>query len=595
MSTVIQLLDETAARHADGPALKSKRLGAWTTTTWRQYRDEVLTVARAFIRLGLEPGRAVAIMARSRHEWFVADLAAIAAGGLPAGIYTSSTPEQAGYIVGHADAAVVVLESREQWSRLRPVLGGGGPAIVLLEGEADEEGVLAWSDLARLGREVSLDTLRQRIGAQRPGDAATLIYTSGTTGTPKGVLLSHRNLTWIARTTAELCGFRPGEEVVSYLPMSHIAEQVLSLYMPLASGMTTSFAASLEALPETLREVRPHLFFGVPRVWEKIEARLRAVEAAASPLRRTLVAWARRQGLAGGYAEQRGDPPPALLGLARHLVFDRVRERLGLERARICGTSAAPIAKETLDYFLSLGLPLLEVYGMSECTGPTTVALPGRYRTGLQGTAIPGTELRIAEDGEILIRGPHVFLGYYKDEAATALALDEEGWLHSGDIGALDVSGFLEVTDRKKDLLITSGGKNIAPQVLEIRLKQVPGVAHAVAVGDRRNYVAALLTLDPSSLGSVTAAAGSPARSAFEAASCPIFRTFVEREVERVNAGLARFETVKRFLILPGEFTIDGGELTPTLKLKRRVVARKYAAEIDRLYSTDLAERDLAG
>jgi long-subunit acyl-CoA synthetase (AMP-forming) len=584
MSTVIRLLDETAALHGDGPALKSKHGGSWTTTTWRAYRGEVRTVARAFIRLGLEPGQAVAIMARSRHEWFVADLAAIAAGGVPAGIYTTSTPEQAGYIVEHADAAVLILEDREQWSRLRPVLAGSR-AVVLMDGHAREEGVFGWSDLGPLGAEVPEERLDRRVLAQRPDHPATLIYTSGTTGPPKAVMLSHRNLTWIARTTADLCGFRPGEEVVSYLPLSHIAEQVISLHTPLACGMVTSFAESLEGMPGTLREIRPHWFFGVPRVWEKIQARMEAAVAAAGPLRRSLFAWARGQGLQGGYALQRGEPPSAFLGIARRLVFDRARARLGLDRTRICGTSAAPIAKETLDYFLGLGIPLLEVYGMSECTGPATVALPGRFRTGKAGVAIPGTEIRIAEDGEILIRGPHVFLGYYKDAAATAAALDGEGWLHSGDIGTLDDEGFLQVTDRKKELLITSGGKNIAPQVLETRLKQVPGVAHAVALGDRRNYVTALLTLDASSLGSATAAAGSPARSAIEAALCPVFRAFVEREVEKVNTGLARYETIKRFLILPSEFTIDGGELTPTLKLKRRIVARKYAAEIERLYS----------
>ena len=267
-------------------------------------------------------------------------------------------------------------------------------------------------------------------------------------------------------------------------------------------------------------------------------------------------------------------------------MFDKVRARLGLDRAHLCGTSAAPIARETLEYFLSLGIPVLEVYGMSECTGPATASVPARYRTGKAGVAIPGSEIRIADDGEILIRGPHVFLGYFKDAAATAEALDADGWLHSGDIGTLDPDGFLQVTDRKKELIITSGGKNIAPQVLETRLKQIPGVGHAVALGDRRHFVAALLTLDPARLAAAATAAGSPARVAQEAARCPLFRAFVEREIERVNTSLARYEMVRRFAILPREFSIDGGELTPTLKLKRRVVAEKYAAEIERLYDS---------
>jgi long-subunit acyl-CoA synthetase (AMP-forming) len=585
VSTVIQMLEETVARHGDRPALKSKRNGAWVAITWRAYRDEVMAVARGFIRLGLEPGGAVAIVGKGRREWFVADLAAIAAGGVPTGIYTTSTPEQVRYIADHAEAAVLVLENAEYLARLESVRGRlrGLRAVVLMEGEGGD-GVRSWSELPRLGSDVPEDALRQRIASQKPEDLATLIYTSGTTGPPKGVMLSHRNLTWIGRRTVELCGLEPGQEVVCYLPLSHIAEQVVSLYTPLAGGMTTSFAESLDKLPETLREIRPHLFFGVPRVWEKIQAAMQAAGTGASPLRRRLVAWAKSQGLAGGYAEQRGESKPPLYGLARRLVFDKVRARLGFDRAVLCGTSAAPIARETLEYFLSLGIPVYEVYGMSECTGPATVSVPGRYRTGKAGVAIPGTEIRTAEDGEILMRGPHVFLGYFKDAAATAEALDEAGWLHSGDIGTLDAQGFLQVTDRKKELLITSGGKNIAPQVLETRLKQIPGVAHAVALGDRRNYVAALLTLDPSRLGAAATAAGSPARDAAEASRCPLFRAFVEQEIDKVNATLARYESIRRFTILANEFSVETGELTPTLKLKRRVVAEKYAAEIERLY-----------
>lgn len=585
MSTVIGLLEETAARHGDGPALKSKREGAWAVTSWRGYRDQVMAVARGFIRLGLEPGRAVAIVGKSRAEWFLADLGAIAAGGVPVGIYTTSTPEQARYVADHADAAVVVLENAEYLARFGALRADlkRRPAVVLMEGEGTD-GARAWADLLRLGSDVPDRELRARIAGQAPDDLATLIYTSGTTGPPKGVMLSHRNLTWTARKTVELCRLEPGQEVVSYLPLSHIAEQMVSLYTPLAGGMTTAFAESLEKLPEALREVRPHFFFGVPRVWEKIQAGMQAAGAAASPLRRKLVAWAKTEGLAGGYAEQRNEKPPLFLGLARRLVLDKVRTRLGFDRARLCGSSAAPIARETLEYLLSLGIPVLEVYGMSECTGPATVSLPWRYRTGRAGVAIPGSEIRLAEDGEILIRGPHVFLGYFKDEAATAEARDAAGFLHSGDIGTLDADGFLQVTDRKKEIIITSGGKNIAPQVLETRLKQVPGVAHAVALGDRRNYVAALLTLDPARLASAAAAAGSPARNIEEAARCPAFRACVEREVEKVNATLARYETIRRFAILPREFTVDGGELTPTLKVKRRVVAAKYAEEIERLY-----------
>jgi long-subunit acyl-CoA synthetase (AMP-forming) len=364
-----------------------------------------------------------------------------------------------------------------------------------------------------------------------------------------------------------------------------VAEQVLSLHASMAAGAEVAFAESLEALPLNLREVRPSFFFGVPRVWEKMQAAMQAAGAQSSPLRRKLAAWARRQGLAGGYAGQRGRRPPLLYGLARRLVFSKVREKLGLDRARLCAVSAAPIGVPTLEFFLSLGVPVLEVYGMSECTGPATSSLPGAYHTGRAGRALPGTELRLAPDGEILMRGPHVCLGYFKDPQATRETIDAEGWLHSGDVGEIDAEGYLRVTDRKKELLITSGGKNVAPQPIETRLRAIPGVGHAVALGDRRNYITALLTLDSVRLPDVAARAGSSARDLGAAACCPHLRAFLEAEVEAVNRSLARYETVRRFEVLAQEFTIDGGELTATLKLRRRVVYQKYADAIERLYS----------
>jgi long-subunit acyl-CoA synthetase (AMP-forming) len=296
------------------------------------------------------------------------------------------------------------------------------------------------------------------------------------------------------------------------------------------------------------------------------------------------VSWAKRVGLAAGYAEQRGARPPWTLNLARRLVFSKVRQAIGLDRARACVCSSAPISLDTLEFFLSLGIPILEVYGMSECTGPATLSWPEEYRTGRAGKAFGGVELRISADGEVLIRGPHVFMGYYRDDEATRQAIDADGWLHSGDIGDLDAEGFLRITDRKKELIITSGGENIAPARLEAQLKTIPALASVAVVGDRRKYVAALLTLDPERLPAQAKAVGSPARTPAEASRCATFQRWLEHQVERVNRRFARFETIKRFHVLPGQFTVDGGELTPTLKLKRRVILQKYATEIDSLY-----------
>lgn len=586
--TICAVLDATARAHGDRPAMRAKRDGSWHTTTWSEYRQQARQVARGLMALGTRPGQGVAVMGFNRPEWFLSDIGAILAGAVPAGIYTTNPPELCRYIAHHAEAAVAVVENEAYLEVFRSIRDDLPhlQTIVVMEREGDaDDGVLSWRELLDRGDEVPEADLDARITAQRADDCCTLIYTSGTTGPPKAVKLSHRNVTWIARRLVETFDLAPADSLLSYLPLSHVAEQVVSLHSPMAIGACSWFAESLDALRDNLLEVRPQFFFGVPRVWEKIQAGIEAAGAEAPPLRRKIAAWARDLGLRGGYADQRGERRPLLYPLAKRLVFDKVRARLGLDRARILATSAAPISRDTLEFFLSLGMPLLEVYGMSECTGPTTFSTPDRYRTGSAGWAIPGTELRTAEDGEIQMRGPHVFLGYLKDDEATADALDPDRWIRSGDIGELDDQGFLWVTDRKKELLITSGGKNIAPQVLEGRLRDLPAVSQAVVVGDRRKYVAALLTLDPDRLPAEARAAGSPAETPEQAAGCPTFRGHLERQVEELNRDLARYESIKRFAVLPRELSIDGGELTPTMKLKRRVVYEKYADEIEALYA----------
>jgi long-subunit acyl-CoA synthetase (AMP-forming) len=586
--TVNEVLEATARKQGDRPALKVKRSGEWRTTSWNEYAAEVRRVAKGFIALGLQPGQGVVIMGYNRPEWFIADVAAIAAGGVPTGIYTTTAPEQVRYITDHCEAAVAVVENRayldlflELWPQL-PKL----KAIVLMEGESNEDGVRSWGWLRDLGGGVPDADLDGRIAAQRPGDLCTLIYTSGTTGEPKGVMLSHHNVVWTADVLAKAHELRGDECVICYLPLSHIAEQIISLHGAMAAGATVWFAESLEQLGENLREVRPHVFFAVPRVWEKIQAKMQAAGAQNPPLRKKIVAWARRVGLAAGYAEQGQGKKPLLYPLARKLVYSKVRERLGLDRAKLCLTSAAPISLDTLEFFLSLDIPILEVYGMSECTGPATFSLPGRHKTGKAGVTIPGTELSCAgEQQEIRMRGPHVFLGYYKNEAATRETLDAEGWLHSGDVGTLDEEGFLKVTDRIKELIITSGGKNVAPQMIEAKLKAIPGIGQAVALGDRKNFISALLTVDPERLPGAAALAGSPAKTPEEAVRCPRFRAFVDAKVEEVNQSLARYESVRKHTLLPTQLTVEGGELTPTMKLKRRVINQRYAAEIEVLYS----------
>ncbi len=584
--SILQVLDATVGAHAGRPAMARKHGGGWETTAWREYRDAVRQAARALVATGVQPGQGVVILSFNRPEWFVTNLAAMAAGARPAGIYTNSTPEQCRYIAEHAEAAVAVVENRALLERLEGAGGrpAGLKAVVFLDGPASGPGAITWAEFLARGEPSCDAEVERRTAAAGPGDVASYIYTSGTTGTPKAVMLTHGNLAFIAAKAQELLPIVATDRLISYLPLSHIAEQVVSHLLSIATGACVHFAESLEKLPENLREVRPHLFLGVPRVWEKIQAGIQAAGAQAGPVRRRIVAWARGVGLAGGYADQEGRRRPWSYGLADRLIFSKVRERLGFDQMRILAVSAAPIAKETLDFFQSLALPIMEIYGMSECTGPTTLSLPGRYRLGRAGVALPGTELKVADDGEILMRGPHVFKGYAKNEEATRETLDDEGWIHSGDIGEIDADGFLRVTDRKKEILITSGGKNIAPQHLEGKLKQIPAVSHAVAIGDRRPYVVALLTLDPARVATEAEKVGSPARTPEEAARCPVFKAYVEKQVEAMNASLARYETIKKVALLPDELSIEAGELTPTLKLKRRVILERHKDAIDALY-----------
>ena len=585
--TVIAALEALARTLPTRTAWAHKDKGRWRETSFAEYHALVRGAARGLMALGVGPGRNAAILSANRPEWFLSSLGATAAGAIPAGIYTTSSPEQCAYIARHCEAAVVVagnemhlrslLALRDQLPQLRH--------FVLLEGQSSEPGVVAWEELLRRGESVTENELDVRIAALDPGGCAGLIYTSGTTGPPKAVMISHRNILWTARTVCALFDVGEHDRGLCYLPLSHVAEQCLSLYAPLVSGLSTWFAESLEKVPENLRDVRPSFFLAVPRVWEKMQAAIENGLRGASPMRRHLVAWARRVGQRAGYAEQRGEARPLGFGLARALVFSKVRRRLGLDRARICAVSTAPVTRETLEFFLGLGIPILEIYGMSECSGPATVSTPRAHRTGRAGRALPGTEVRLAEDGEILIRGPHVFPGYFKDEEATRAILDSEGFLHSGDVGELDADGYLKVTDRKKELLVTSGGKKTGPTFLESRLKQLPAVAQAVVVGDGRHYLAALFTLDPLRVAAAATEAGSPARDVASAMSCPRFRAHLERQLEAVNAQFARFETIKRFALLPGEWSVAGGELTPTLKLRRKAIAEKYRAEIERLYA----------
>jgi long-chain acyl-CoA synthetase len=593
--TLCDLLAEHAAGHGDAPAMSWKRDGAWQTLSWRQCRERVAEVAMGLASLGVGRGDFVAIMAANRPEHVLADQAAVHAGATPTSFYYTLAPDQIRYVAGHCEAKVAVLEDRDmlkRWQELRDEL----PALrhlVLLDGAeaGDGPGVLGWDELVRRGREAlaadraGFEELRGRVG---PEDNATLLYTSGTTGPPKGVLLTHHNLLYQCAALERLAGLGAEGSSVSYLPLAHIAERVLSIYIPLALRTHVWFCPEPTQAVEYVREARPTLFFGVPRVWEKVRAGIQAKLAAEESERKRKIAQrAVETGLEVVRRAQRGQPVP--LGLrARHAVLERlvlakIRHAIGLDRCTFASSAASPLAVDVAEFFAALGLPLVEVYGMTETTGVATGNRPGKVKIGTVGPALAGVEVRLASDGEVLVRGPVNTPGYFRQPETTAELIDAEGWLRTGDVGELDGDGYLKIVDRKKELIITSSGKNLSPANIEGLLKEHPLIGQALVYGDERPYVVALIVLDHELAPAWAAGNGVPGDLAALAASDEVLAE-VRLAVDAANQRLARIEQVKRFEVLPVEWTAESEELTPTLKLRRRIVHAKYAERIDALY-----------
>jgi long-chain acyl-CoA synthetase len=444
---------------------------------------------------------------------------------------------------------------------------------------------MGWEAFLAEGERISDEALDQRMAGIGTDDVATLIYTSGTTGTPKGVVLSHANLVDTSRLALGLLPVGPGDSNLSYLPLSHVAEQMFTVYMPTVAGSTVYYAEAPERVLDNLREVQPTLIFGVPRVWEKMSAAVASRLAAGRGLERRVANWASSVGRRVTALRNTGGSPSGLLELQRRIanrVFhSKVKRLLGLGRARFCVTGAAPIARSVLDFFAGLDLTLYEVYGQSEGCGPTTWNPPGNTRLGTVGPPLPGVEVRLAEDGEILVRGPNVFQGYFRDAEATAETLTD-GWLHTGDLGVFDEEGFLTITGRKKEILITSGGKNIAPRVIEDAVQDLDLVGEVMAVGDGRPFVTVLITLDEEEATRFAEGLGIEPGAV---ASAPALRTRLAADLERVNRNLARVEQVRDFRVLDRPFSIEAGELTPTLKLKRTVIEARHAALVEEMYA----------
>ena len=591
--TMLHILQQQVAKLGDRPALWSKNGGSYQPISWRAYGERVKRLALGLHQLGLSRGGALTIWSFNREEWIVAEFAAMAMGGVAVGLYTTSSPEQIQYVASHCDCELMLVENERYLDRIAPLwskLPRLRQIVVMDPPSRARPNVITYEEVMRLGQEADERAYWESIAALEPSGLATLIYTSGTTGNPKGVMISHRNLVWTAHQLSQCTPFSSDDVALSYLPLSHIAEQICSIHGPVFNGVQVYFAESLEALPQNIREVRPTAFFGVPRVWEKFKARAEQAIASLPPLRQRLLSWARRITLERHHRVLAGERVPMRLELqyqlARKRILSKLKERIGFDRTRVFATAAAPIGKDVLEFFASLDMIIRETYGQSEVTGPTSVSIEHATRLGLLGRPMIGVEVKIADDGEILVRGENVCLGYYKDPAATA-ELIQDGWLHSGDVGELDPDGFLRITGRKKEIIVTSGGKKTAPANIESLLRAIPPISNAMVIGERRNYLVALLALDPEKAPPFARGRGLP-DSATSLGGDPRFLKYLDEQVEQqVNSKLARFETVKRFAVVPQDFSVEGGELTPTLKVRRAAVERKYAALIESLYASD--------
>lgn len=555
-TTLPQLLSRNVAQFPQHPALTDGD----RTLTWEQVWHEVQVVAAGLAALGLRRGQAVLIMVPNQVEHWLVDVAATHLGAVPSTLYPTLSQEQVHYIAHHSRAKVVVLAGADQLRRWSQTLrnASGVEHVVVLDEQAmvsADERFRTWRRLRELGEQrlrEDPELVRRASTAIGPADPAAILYTSGTTGEQKGVVLTHRNICFAAASLHQAILAERHAPRICYLPLAHIAERMVSIYAALHDVAHVHFCADQTQLPAALARARPALFFAVPRVWEKLAAALRDVPA------------------------ERRTPQAAR----------RLRARLGLDRASWPASGAAPIDRELLELFSSFGLDIYELWGMTETTGCVTTNRAGAHRPGTVGQPVPGVEVRTSDDGEVLVRGPLVCAGYLEPDGAIRPATDADGWLHTGDIGVLDADGFLSITDRKKELIISAGGKNIAPTAVENALRAHPLIGHALVFGDRRPYLVALLVLDEEAAPKWAREHGLGVTSLRDLAEHPAVLSEVAAAVEAANARLNRPEQVKRYRVLAHTWGVEGGELTPTLKLKRRVIHEKYADVIDQLYGS---------
>lgn len=615
--TVPSMFYQTVQRVPNHPAIAVKRGGVWIQWTYQQYFSDTQKAAKALIKLGLEPLHGVGILGFNSPEWFIANNGAIFAGGFTVGIYSTNNADACKYVALNSQCNVIVVENNQQLKKILQVWDDlpDLKAVVQYTGEVAEkrDNVYSWKEFMELSSQVSDDTLQHRLSLLAPNKACCLIYTSGTTGNPKGVMLSHDNLTWCAGTFSHSFKIqRDSEVMVTYLPLSHIAGQIVDIYISMKYGAVVYFAkpdALKGSLLGTLKEVRPTVFVGVPRVWEKMVEGIKHKSREFGFFKKKIGAWAKSVGYRTTIAEMNHEPVPGAFKIA-NIMLKKAKGELGFDRCRIFMSGAAPIMKETIEFFYGLHIPLMEVYGMSECSGPHTVCSLDRFRTSSVGTEIPGVQTKLADkdeegNGEVRMYGRHVFMGYLDEEEKTKETFDEELYLMSGDIGKKDKDGFLFITGRKKELIITAGGENIAPVPIEDTVKEcLPCVSNCILIGDKRKFLSMLITLkvdvnmdtlEPTdNLTAVTVdwvkAQGSGATKVSDILDHKdaIVLKAIQKGIDKANErAISRAQKIQKWSLLPRDFSIPGGELGPTMKLRRPIVHKMYAKTIDAFYADE--------
>lgn len=582
-------------KYRNRPAYRVKINGDWKIRSWTQYGERVRKFALGLLSLGVNPSDRVAILGSTREEWDLADRAALAIGGVGVGIYHSSTAEQVHYILEHAEAKIVVLENQEQWEKMdqiRSTLQAIEFFILMdpVAGASDPK-VMSFTDVMRLGENNEksfLETYRNRGKTIQMSDPAICVYTSGTTGPPKGAILSHGNIMEILESFMQMGLFVPEKDrTVVWLPLPHVFGRFVIL-SGIHNAHIWSYASSAESLLEDLAHIKPTLFHSVPRIYEKIYHRMISQVEQAAPRKRKLFDFCVKTGMEVSRRKQSNEPVPFLLkskyAIADRILFRNLRNIFG-RSIHTAVTGGAPLSPEILEFFHAAGILILEGYGLTE-SPVATFNRPDNFKFGTVGMAVPGMEIRIADDGEILLRSPIVFHGYLKAPDKTRASFLEDGWYCTGDIGVLDPDGFLTITDRKKDIIITAGGKNVAPQNIENLLKTSPFISQVMVFGDRKPFLTALITLDPEEVKPWCESRGIKADSFAQLCQDPRLVEKIDVIVKEKNRHLARYETIKKFTILPQEFTVEAGEITPTLKVKRRVICSTYRELLEKMYVT---------